>query len=86
MVERGEPGAGFGLGRRLARLSRRLGRERGANYMLQGDITSITDREGGRRVVYYQVDVTLVDLETNDKTWTGQHKIKKFVEQPRFRL
>jgi penicillin-binding protein activator len=64
----------------------RLGRERGADYMLQGDITSIVDREGGRRVVYYQVDVTLVDLETNDKTWTGQHKIKKFVEQPRFRL
>ena len=64
----------------------RLGRERGAQYMLQGDISQITDREGGRRVVFYQVDVTLVDLETNDKTWTGQHKIKKFVEQPRFRV
>jgi penicillin-binding protein activator len=64
----------------------RLGKERGADYMLQGDITSIEDREGGRRVVYYQVDVTLVNLETNAKTWTGQHKIKKFVEQARFRL
>ena len=64
----------------------RLGRERGAQYMLQGDISQITDREGGRRVVFYQVDMTLVDLETNAKTWTGQHKIKKFVEQPRFRL
>jgi len=64
----------------------RLGRERGAQYMLQGDISQITDREGGRRVVYYQVDMTLVDLETNAKTWTGQHKIKKVVEQPRFRL
>jgi len=64
----------------------RMGRERGAQYMLQGDISQITDREGGRRVVYYQVDMTLVDLETNAKTWTGQHKIKKIVEQPRFRL
>ena len=64
----------------------RLGRERGAQYMLQGDISQITDREGGRRVVYYQVDMTLVDLESNAKTWTGQHKIKKVVEQPRFRL
>ena len=64
----------------------RMGREQGAQYMLQGDISQITDREGGRRVVYYQVDMTLVDLETNSKTWTGQHKIKKMVEQPRFRL
>lgn len=64
----------------------RMGRERGAQYMLQGDISQITDREGGRRVVYYQVDMTLIDLETNAKTWTGQHKIKKLVEQPRFRI
>lgn len=64
----------------------RLGKERGASYMLQGDISSIEDREGGRRVVYYQVDMTLVDLETNAKTWTGQHRIKKFIEQPRVRL
>jgi hypothetical protein len=64
----------------------RMARERGAQYMLQGDISQITDREGGRRVVYYQVDMTLVDLETNAKSWTGQHRIKKIVEQPRFRL
>jgi len=64
----------------------RLVRERGAQYMLQGDISSIEDREGGRRVVYYQVDMTLVDLESNAKAWTGQHRIKKFVERPRFRL
>jgi uncharacterized protein (TIGR02722 family) len=64
----------------------RLARENGAQYMLQGDISQIDDREGGRRVVYYQVDMTLIDLETNAKAWTGQHRIKKFVEQPRFRL
>jgi uncharacterized protein (TIGR02722 family) len=63
----------------------RMGRERGAQYMLQGDISQINDREDGRRVVYYQVDMTLVDLESNAKTWTGQHRIKKFVEQPRYR-
>jgi penicillin-binding protein activator len=62
----------------------RLGRERGANYMLQGDVQSIEDREGRRSVVYYQVDMTLVDLETNAKVWVGQHRIKKFVERPRF--
>jgi hypothetical protein len=64
----------------------RLGRERGADYMLQGDIESVEDREGRRSVVLYQVDMTLVDLETNQKTWVGQHKIKKYVSRPRVRF
>jgi hypothetical protein len=64
----------------------RMGVERGANYMLQGDIESVVDREGRRSVVYYQVDMTLVDLETNQKAWVGQQRIKKYVEQPRFRI
>lgn len=61
----------------------RLGREMGAQYMLQGDIQSIEDRERGKSVVFYQVDLTLVDLESNAKVWVGQHKIKKFIERPR---
>ena len=64
----------------------RLSRELGADFMLQGDIESIEDREGGRSVVFYQVDLTLVDIETNAKIWVGQHKIKKFIERPRFGL
>ena len=60
-----------------------LQKETGADYMLQGDIQSIQDREGGKSVVFYQVDLTLVDLETNAKTWVGQHKIKKFIDRPR---
>jgi penicillin-binding protein activator len=64
----------------------RFGRERGANYILQGDVQSIEDRERGRSVVFYQVDLSLVDLESNAKIWVGQHKIKKFVERPRFSL
>jgi hypothetical protein len=64
----------------------RMGIERGANYMLQGDIQAVEDREGRRRVVLYQVDMTLLNLETNAKEWTGQHRIKKYVEQSRFRL
>ena len=64
----------------------RMGRERGARYMLQGDIESVEDREGGRRVVYYQIDMTLLDLETNAREWVGQHRIKKYIEQPRIRL
>jgi uncharacterized protein (TIGR02722 family) len=57
--------------------------ETSADYMLSGDIQSIEDRDGGKRVVFYQVDLTLTNLETNAKTWVGQHKIKKFMEKPR---
>lgn len=63
-----------------------LGQETGADYMLQGEIQAIEDREGRRSVVFYQVDVTLTDLESNSRVWVGQHKIKKYIERPRLRL
>jgi uncharacterized protein (TIGR02722 family) len=58
-----------------------LKQETGADYMLQGEIQSIEDREGGRSVVFYQVDVTLTDLETNSRVWVGQHNIKQFIDR-----
>ena len=58
---------------------KKFGREKGADYMLGGSINSITDEEKGERVVFYQVDLDLVDLESNAKTWLGQKKIKKYV-------
>jgi uncharacterized protein (TIGR02722 family) len=61
----------------------RMAQELGANYMLQGDIVAIEDQEGREKVVYYQIDATLVDVESNIKVWTGQHKIKKLIERPR---
>jgi hypothetical protein len=61
----------------------RLARELGARYMLQGDVQAIEDSEGRERVVFYQVDVTLLDLETNVRTWMGQHKIKKYIQSRR---
>ena len=64
----------------------RLAMEQGADYMLQGEIQSIEDQEGRRRVVFYQIDLTLVDLENNTRVWIGQHEIKKYIEDPRLRL
>lgn len=61
----------------------RLAKELGARYMLQGDVQSIEDAEGGERVVYYQVDATLLDLESNAKVWVGGHKIKKYIQRRR---
>jgi uncharacterized protein (TIGR02722 family) len=61
----------------------RMAYELGADYMLQGEITAIEDEEGREKVVFYQVDATLTDLESNVKVWAGQHKIKKYIERPR---
>ncbi|MGW8281970.1 MAG: hypothetical protein ACWGON_01615, partial [Gemmatimonadota bacterium] len=71
-----------------------LGQELGANYILQGEINSIQDEEeterfGAKRkerIVFYQVDAQLVDLESNAVVWGGQHKIKKYIERKPFGL
>jgi len=62
------------------------GQELGARYVLAGELQAIEDVEGRERVVFYQVDASLIDLETNAKVWVGQKKIKKYVERQRFTL
>ena len=62
---------------------KRLREELGADFMLQGTIGKIVDMEGNKKVNFYQVDLTLVDLETTEKMWVGQKKIKKLVEKSR---
>lgn len=64
---------------------KRWGVERGADYMLLGEVNAIFDREGKDEVKYYQVDSYLVDLETNVKVWSGSTRIKKFVGRSAYR-
>lgn len=59
--------------------AKKWGREKGADFILQGVINSIVDKEGDSKVVFYQVDLELTDLETNEIGWIGTKKIKKFV-------
>ena len=62
-----------------------MGRELGADFMLQGQIDSILDSADGRTLRYYQVELELVDIETSEKTWIGQKKLKKLVTRSRYR-
>src|SRR5690606_35881152 len=55
------------------------GEETGAELMLLGTINSIVDKEGGKSVVFYQVNMELVNIESNRKLWIGDKKIKKYV-------
>lgn len=60
---------------------KRLGEETGADFMLQGNISSTTDAIEGKRVVAYQVNLELISIESNEKVWIGSKEIKKYIEQ-----
>ncbi|GET21684.1 penicillin-binding protein activator LpoB [Prolixibacter denitrificans] len=54
-------------------------RELGADFIMQGDISSIVDSYKREKVVYYQVNEELTNLETNEVVWMGEKKIKKAI-------
>lgn len=59
------------------------GKELGADYMLRGSISTILDEAAGVKAVFYQVDLELIDVESERKAWFGQKKIKKVIERKR---
>lgn len=61
--------------------AKRLAAETGADFMLQGSIKSIVDAVEGKQVKFYQVDMELINVETNEKVWIGTKEIKKDIAQ-----
>ncbi|GAB1448863.1 MAG: penicillin-binding protein activator LpoB [Bacteroidia bacterium] len=59
---------------------KRWGKEKGADFILSGVITSIVDEYKKQRVVSYQINLELTDLETNEKVWLGEKQIKKYIK------
>ena len=59
------------------------GRETGADYIMKGTIATILDEAEGTKAMFYQIDLQMIDLESNAKVWYGQKKIKKVVEKKR---
>jgi uncharacterized protein (TIGR02722 family) len=64
---------------------KRLGQETGADFYMGGVITSETDRVDGERVVFYKVNLELINMESNEKVWIGDKEIKKFIEQSKYK-
>jgi uncharacterized protein (TIGR02722 family) len=60
---------------------KRLRAETGADYMLNGVIDVIIDKEGGTEVKFYQVDLYLTNIQSNERVWIGQSKIKKEISR-----
>ena len=56
------------------------GRELGADFMMFGVITSVTDSYKKEKVVNYKVNLELANLETNEKVWIGDKEIKKYIK------
>lgn len=59
---------------------KQFGLEQGADYMLQGSINSIVDAFKKQKVVYYQVNLELTNIQTNEIVWIGDKKIAKYVK------
>jgi len=57
----------------------RWGKELGADYMIFGVMTSITDSYKKEKVVSYKVNLELVSIETTEKVWIGDKEIKKYI-------
>jgi penicillin-binding protein activator len=57
--------------------------EQGADFLLTGTIEIINDREGGREVKYYQVDLKIVNTQTGILAWQNQKKISKYINRNR---
>ena len=57
--------------------TKKWGKGLGANFILQGTINSIVDSYKKQKVVTYQIDLQLTNIETNEVVWMGDKKIKK---------
>jgi len=59
---------------------KKFGLENGADFILQGSINSIVDSYKRKKVTYYQVDLELTNIETNEVVWIGDKKIAKYIK------
>ncbi|GHT33119.1 hypothetical protein AGMMS49592_1100 [Endomicrobiia bacterium] len=61
------------------------GPETAADFMLKGQINSIVDANKKAQLKYYQVELELINLETNETVWMGQKKIKKVISKKSYK-
>jgi len=65
---------------------KRFREELGADFILMGSIKTIIDQEEGNKVVFYQTDLELINVETIEKVWIGTKKIKKGISQGEWKM
>lgn len=67
--------------------TKQMAQELGADFMMIGNISSIVDESvSGKQVaVFYTINLEFVNVETNQKVWIGNEKIKKMIDRKNFR-
>lgn len=67
-----------------AETAAKLAAETGANFALSGSIDSWVDQLKGDRVTNYQIDLRLIDIQTNREVWSGQKNLQKHQKRSKF--
>ena len=62
----------------------KLGQQIGAQYMLYGNVASITARNSKQESVYYQITMKLLNVQTGIIVWQGQQQIRKVAQRKTF--
>lgn len=60
---------------------KQLASETGADFILQGSINSVVDENRKKRVVTYQINLSLTDIQSNEIVWIGEKKITKAINR-----
>ncbi len=60
---------------------KRMAREIGADFLVMGAIKTIVDQSQKIKIVFYQTDLEMINVETNEKVWIGTKKIKKEISR-----
>jgi hypothetical protein len=47
--------------------------------MMQGTVKSIVDGYGKEKTTFWQIDLELTNIETNEIVWIGDYKGKKYI-------
>lgn len=64
----------------------RMGNQIGAEFMLYGNLSSITKRDSDTKDVYYKFTLKLMNLKTGIIEWSGEKEIRKTRERSLFGL
>lgn len=64
----------------------RAGKQIGAEYMLNGNLSSIVKNAGGKSDVYYKFTLKLLNIQTGIVEWTSEKEIRKSGKRSTFGL
>ena len=60
---------------------KKLREETGADFLLSGSVKSVVDQEEKNKAIFYQTDLQLINIESNEKVWIGTKEIKKGISR-----